>query len=79
MPNLLAIPFKKTYALTLRQAVNEHVQAQHPGTHPEEFKWDVGQWETLRREAMLNTAVNLNRVKALLTYARQFLFGSTWI
>ena len=62
MPNQLCIPFKKTYAIPIRQAIKAYIQTNHPDTHPDAFKWDVSRWEGLRKDAISN-AVHVDNVK----------------
>ena len=49
MNNLLSIPFKKTLAIPIRQAVKEYIHNAHPDTHPDAFKEDISRWELLRK------------------------------
>ena len=69
MPNQLAVPFKKTYAVPLREAVREYILAHYTDTHPDAYRWDIGHWEKLRADAM-STVVHHDRVKALIRYDR---------
>lgn len=63
MPNLLEIPFKKTYDVPLRRSVRDYILANHTDVHPDAFKWDISQWETLRKQA-IDRIVHVDRVKA---------------
>ncbi|TFY67754.1 hypothetical protein EVG20_g3830 [Dentipellis fragilis] len=64
MPNQLSIPFKKSYALPLKHAVQNHIQARHPETSPHAFQWDISRWEALRKEA-ISGVVHVNSIEAL--------------
>lgn len=50
MPNLLVVPFKQSYKAPVKQALREYIHAS-TNQHPEEFKWDVDRWDTLREES----------------------------
>ena len=67
MPNQLSIPFKRTYTVPIRDAVRDYILAHHTDTHPDAYRWDVGQWEKLRAEAV-SSVVHVDRVKALIRY-----------
>ncbi|GJE88739.1 BRO1-domain-containing protein [Phanerochaete sordida] len=73
MPNLLEIPFKKTQDLPICQTVREYILASHSDVHPDAFKWDINQWETLRKQATARV-VHVDRVKVLLSYHAQLVF-----
>ncbi|GBE87997.1 pH-response regulator protein palA/RIM20 [Sparassis crispa] len=76
MPNQLSIPFKKTYAIELRQAVREHILKHHTDTHPDAFRWDINRWETLRKDGV-GGVVHVDRVKAAISYHAQLVFVLT--
>ena len=76
MPNQLSIPFKKTYSVPLKQAVYNHIQARHPGTHPDAFRYDISQWESLRKEA-ISSVVHIDRTRSFITYANIFVCMTT--
>ena len=65
MPNQLSIPFKKTYTVPIRDAVRDYILAHHTDTHPDAYRWDVGQWEKLRAVA-ISSVVHVDRVEALI-------------
>ncbi|KAI0049741.1 pH-response regulator [Auriscalpium vulgare] len=73
MPNQVSIPFKKTYAIPLKQAVYDHIQAKHHDAHPEAFKWDIGRWESLRKAAT-SGIVHVDRVNDFISYHAQLVF-----
>lgn len=63
MPNQLSIPFKKTAEIPIRAATRKYVSERYNDTHPDALKWDVGQWETLRRDGV-GGHVHVDRVKS---------------
>jgi programmed cell death 6-interacting protein len=65
MSNQLSIPFKRTYAIPLRDAVYGHIQSKNYNVHPEAFKWDITRWEELRK-AVTNSSVHVDQVEAIL-------------
>jgi programmed cell death 6-interacting protein len=65
MSNQLSIPFKRTYAIPLRDAVYDHIQSKNYNVHPEAFKWDINRWEELRK-AVTNSSVHVDQVEAIL-------------
>lgn len=65
MPNQLSVPFKKTHAAELRQAVKEYLLVNHTETHPDAFRWDINRWEVLRKDGV-GGVVHIDRVKAVL-------------
>ncbi|KAH9849704.1 BRO1-domain-containing protein [Lenzites betulinus] len=73
MPNQLAIPFKKTYIVPIRQAVRDYILLHHSDTHPDAYRWDISHWEKLRAEAT-SGAVHVDRVSAFLSYHAQLVF-----
>lgn len=46
MPNQLTLPSKSTQSIPLRSALQDYIQS------PEAFKWDIKQWEAMRRDAV---------------------------
>ncbi|TFK40326.1 BRO1-like domain-containing protein [Crucibulum laeve] len=71
MSNLLAIPFKKTYPLDLKDAVRKYI-SDHGGMHPDEFKDDIKLWQDLRKDGV-GGVVHVNRVNAAQTYQAQLV------
>ncbi|KAF8349083.1 BRO1-like domain-containing protein [Amanita rubescens] len=69
MSNLLALPFKRSSSIDIRDPVRNYIQ-NNTGTHPDEFKQDIARWLTLRRDA-LGTAVHVNTVDPILLYHAQ--------
>ncbi len=67
MPNQLPVPFKKTYVVPLREAVREYILTHYTDTHPDAYRWDIGQWEKLRAE-VVSITVHIDRVNALIRY-----------
>lgn len=65
MPNLLSIPFKKTYTIDIKEASRRYI-SDHAGTHPDEFRDDIKVWFDLRKEAV-NEMVHAGRVDSILT------------
>jgi hypothetical protein len=65
MTNQLSIPFKRTYAIPLRDAVDAHIRSKHHNVHPEAFKWDINRWEELRK-AVTSSSVHVDQVEAIL-------------
>jgi len=49
MSNLLALPFKKTYQVEIKDAATNYI-SQFTGTHPDEFRDDIKRWLELRSE-----------------------------
>ncbi|KAG6814606.1 hypothetical protein H0H92_000135 [Tricholoma furcatifolium] len=66
MSNLLAIPFKKTYTIDVKEASRNYIYA-HGGGHPDEFKEDMNLWQLLRRDGV-GGVVHVDRVNACLVY-----------
>ncbi|KAI0293747.1 BRO1-like domain-containing protein [Russula brevipes] len=73
MTNQLSIPFKRTYAIPLTDAVYSHIRSKIHNTHPEAFKWDLSRWEELRKAAV-NCSVHIDQVEAILAYHAQLAF-----
>lgn len=74
MANQLAIPFKKSSTLPIRDAVSSYIRTNHSETHPEAFKWDMDRWEQLRADALAD-AVHTSRVHALIKYVAFSVFS----
>ncbi|KII89959.1 hypothetical protein PLICRDRAFT_159226 [Plicaturopsis crispa FD-325 SS-3] len=72
MPNQLAIPFKRTYTPPIRQATRDYL-LEHGDTHPDTVKWDINQWEALRKNGVGGT-VHVNRIDATISYHAQLVF-----
>ncbi|KAF9563243.1 BRO1-domain-containing protein [Agrocybe pediades] len=71
MPNLLTIPFKRTYTVDIKEATREYIFAQE-GAHPDEFKEDIKTWQNLRRDAV-DGVVHDNRIEPILLYHAQLV------
>ena len=68
MPNQLSVPFKRTYAIPLREAVREYISSHYTDTHPDAYRWDIAQWEKLRA-GIISGVVHVDRVNVFLRYA----------
>ncbi|KAF8842107.1 BRO1-domain-containing protein [Paxillus ammoniavirescens] len=75
MPNHLSIPFKKTYATPIRAKVRDYIQNQTED-HPDAYKPDISQWETLRAACTTN-AVRNDSINPFLSYHAQLVFTLT--
>lgn len=64
MSNLLALPFKKTYPIEIKEPVRKYI-SDYGGAHPDEFKDDIKLWQALRKEGV-GGVVHDNRVDAAL-------------
>ncbi|KAI0001514.1 BRO1-like domain-containing protein [Russula compacta] len=73
MTNQLSIPFKRTYAIPLTDAVYSHIRSKNHYVHPEAFKWDLSKWEEMRKVAT-NSSVHVDQVEAVLAYHAQLAF-----
>ncbi|KAH8994859.1 pH-response regulator [Lactarius akahatsu] len=73
MTNQLSVPFKRTYAIPLKDSVHSHIQSKHHNIHPEAFSWDITKWEDLRK-AMTTSSVHINQVDSILVYHAQLAF-----
>ncbi|KAF7327709.1 pH-response regulator protein palA/RIM20 [Mycena kentingensis (nom. inval.)] len=71
MSNLLAIPFKKSYALDLKEPVRNYI-LHNSAAHPDAFRDDIAQWQALRNNGVGGT-VHVDRVNAALSYHAQLL------
>ena len=65
MPNLLSIPFKKTYDIPIGDKVRQYIQAHHADASPDTLKWDIGHWETLRKDGV-GGVVHIDRVQSMI-------------
>jgi programmed cell death 6-interacting protein len=65
MTNQLSVPFKRTYAIPLKDTVYSHIQSKHHNVHPEAFSWDISKWEELRK-AVTASSVHVNQVDSIL-------------
>ncbi|KAJ2922412.1 hypothetical protein H1R20_g14677, partial [Candolleomyces eurysporus] len=64
MSNLLALPFKRTYPIDIKEAASNYIATQS-GTHPDEFKGDIKEWQDLRNEGT-GGVVHENRIQLTL-------------
>ncbi|KAF8071744.1 BRO1-like domain-containing protein [Lyophyllum atratum] len=71
MPNLLAIPFKKTYPVNVKDAARNYIYA-HGGGHPDEFKDDINLWQNLRKDGV-GGVVHVDRINTSLLYHAQLV------
>lgn len=67
MPNLLFVPFKQSYKAPVKQAARDYIH-DHTDEHPDAFKWDINQWETLREEGRGGKA-HVDRIQPTIRYA----------
>ncbi|KAF8589825.1 pH-response regulator [Ramaria rubella] len=73
MPNQLTLSFKSTSTVPLRSALREYIQTAHTETHPDAFKWDINQWESMRKEATSNV-VHVGTTEKVIAYQAQLVF-----
>ncbi|KAG5651345.1 hypothetical protein H0H81_009008 [Sphagnurus paluster] len=71
MSNLLAIPFKKTYPVNIKESARNYIYA-HGGGHPDEFKDDIVLWQNLRKDGV-GGVVHVNRINPSLLYHAQLV------
>ncbi|KAH6913067.1 pH-response regulator [Coprinopsis sp. MPI-PUGE-AT-0042] len=71
MSNLLAIPFKKSYPIEIKDPVRRYI-SQHAGGHPDEFRDDIRIWQDLRSQATVGQ-VHVNRIDSILIYHAQLV------
>ncbi|KXN89114.1 pH-response regulator protein palA/RIM20 [Leucoagaricus sp. SymC.cos] len=69
MPNLLDFPFKRTYEINIRDMVRDFISF-HGGGHPDEFRYDIQQWQDLRKNGV-GGVVHIDRIQATLLYHAQ--------
>lgn len=65
MSNQLTIPFKTARPVDIPTAVRSYIQYHRPDTHPDAFRWDIGEWENLRKAAVAG-GVHVSKIQALL-------------
>ncbi|KAF8206432.1 BRO1-like domain-containing protein [Mycena galopus ATCC 62051] len=71
MSNLLALPFKKTYNIDIKEPVRNYLLV-NGSIHPDAFKNDINKWQNLRREGV-GGVVHVDRANAALSYHAQLL------
>ncbi|KAF9532602.1 BRO1-like domain-containing protein [Crepidotus variabilis] len=71
MPNLLSIPFKKSYNVDIPEAARNYI-SNLGGAHPDEFRQDIKSWQDLRSDA-INELVHETRVQSITSYHAQLL------
>ncbi|KAK7033123.1 pH-response regulator protein palA/RIM20 [Favolaschia claudopus] len=71
MSNLLAIPFKKTYNIDLKEPLRNYLLV-NGSIHPDAFKNDINKWLTLRKDGV-GGVVHVDRVNTTLSYHAQLL------
>ncbi|KAJ7127029.1 BRO1-like domain-containing protein [Mycena epipterygia] len=71
MSNLLALPFKKTYNIDVKEPVRNYLLV-NGANHPDAFKNDINKWQNLRKEGV-GGIVHVDRVNAALSYHAQLL------
>lgn len=73
MSNLLALPFKKTYNIDVKEPVRNYLLA-NGASHPDAFKNDINKWQSLRKDGV-GGFVHVDRVNAAL---RSAPLSATW-
>ena len=63
MSNQLAIPLKRASPIPIRQAIQSYIRENIVDVHPEAFKYDIEQWEELRRD-VTNDTIHVSRTQA---------------
>ncbi|KAJ7637729.1 ALIX V-shaped domain binding to HIV-domain-containing protein [Mycena polygramma] len=71
MSNLLALPFKKTYNIDVKEPVRNYLLA-NGASHPDAFRNDINKWQNLRKDGV-GGVVHVDRVNAALSYHAQLL------
>ncbi|KAJ6619711.1 BRO1-like domain-containing protein [Mycena sp. CBHHK59/15] len=71
MSNLLALPFKKTYNIDVKDPARNYLLA-NGSNHPDAFKNDINRWQNLRKEGV-GGVVHADRVNTALSYHAQLL------
>ncbi|KAG6816889.1 hypothetical protein H0H87_002009 [Tephrocybe sp. NHM501043] len=71
MSNLLAIPFKKTYPVDVKESTRTYIYS-NGGGHPDEFKDDINLWQSLRKEGV-GGVVHVDRINTSLLYHAQLV------
>jgi programmed cell death 6-interacting protein len=64
MSNLLAIPFKKTQTIQIKDSARAYI-SEHGGAHPDEFKEDIKVWQDLRKDG-IGGVIHVNRIDVTL-------------
>ncbi|KAL4062196.1 BRO1-like domain-containing protein [Scleroderma citrinum] len=72
MPNHLGIPVKKTYPASIRTGVRDYI-LNHTEDHPEAYRTDISQWESLRA-ACTNATAHSSNIDPFLKYHAQLVF-----
>jgi programmed cell death 6-interacting protein len=67
MSNLLALPFKKTYNIDVKEPVRNYL-LENGAIHPDAFKNDINRWQNLRKDGV-GGVVHVDRVNAALRSA----------
>lgn len=57
MPNHLSVPLKKTYPAQIRARVRDYLH-DHAQDHPDLYKQDIADWETLRAPCIVHDIRN---------------------
>ncbi|KZT22347.1 BRO1-domain-containing protein [Neolentinus lepideus HHB14362 ss-1] len=73
MPNQLSVPFKKTYDVDVKKAARDYIYAKHTDTHPDAFKWDLNEWEALRKVGV-GGVVRVDCIDPAVRYYAQLVF-----
>ncbi|KAJ7739760.1 BRO1-like domain-containing protein [Mycena maculata] len=71
MSNLLALPFKRTYNIDVKEPVHKYL-LENGAHHPDAFRNDINKWQSLRKEG-IGGIVHVDRVNAALSYHAQLL------
>ncbi|KAF7374896.1 pH-response regulator protein palA/RIM20 [Mycena sanguinolenta] len=71
MSNLLALPFKKTYNIDIKEPVRNYLLV-NGAIHPDAFKNDINRWQNLRKGGV-GGVVHVDGVNAALSYHAQLL------
>ncbi|KAJ7494696.1 BRO1-like domain-containing protein [Mycena galericulata] len=75
MSNLLALPFKRTYNVDVKEPVHKYL-LENGAHHPDAFRNDINRWQVLRKEGV-GGIVHVDRVNATLSYHAQLLSALT--
>lgn len=76
MSNLLSIPFKKTYAIDVKEAARQYLE-EHSGTHPDAFRADLSRWQELRKDGV-GGVVHVNQINSMLRSSLLSLIATNW-
>lgn len=68
MSNLLALPFKKTYNIDVKEPVRAYL-LENGANHPDAFRSDINKWQLLRKDGVGGSIVHVDRVNAALRSA----------